>query len=250
MRKTKKYSLLAFSVFFNTTAQAELIRCPDWRELVLAHEGVAALREADPTVDFEATLASATAKGITGPMSAAAARSTKTTAAPSMPTPRSVPIALKAQSNATCTHTIGRGDTLTKIALKKLGNANRWPEIKTLNQDTIQNANVLRLGSEIKIPCATAATPPPLQKTTTSTAPPAPNWTAEMGEDLEVVLRRWAKAAKYNFVVDTNNAWSLTTPVKIKGDFRTSVKALIKGLQRSNPVPKIVFFSNQTLELG
>lgn len=50
------------------------------------------------------------------------------------------------------TYTIVRGDTLSGIAKRFLGNASRWPEIHKLNKDKIANANLIFPGQVIKIP--------------------------------------------------------------------------------------------------
>lgn len=50
------------------------------------------------------------------------------------------------------TYTIVRGDTLSGIAKRFLGNAGRWPEIHAANKDTIANPNLIYPGQVIKIP--------------------------------------------------------------------------------------------------
>jgi nucleoid-associated protein YgaU len=52
------------------------------------------------------------------------------------------------------THTVVAGDSLSKIAKKLLGNANRWREIHELNKDTIKNPDLIRPGQVLKIPDA------------------------------------------------------------------------------------------------
>lgn len=47
---------------------------------------------------------------------------------------------------------IKRGDTLTKIAKNKLGNANKWRSIWAANKSKIKNPNKLKVGVTIKIP--------------------------------------------------------------------------------------------------
>ena len=241
----------AFVVLFTTMpvlpTQAETIRCPDWRELTLAYEGTAALREADPTANFEAVLASAQAKNISGPLSSRVARSLdaskKKAEAPSSEIGVTSP---KLTTSTTCSYTVKSSDTLARIAARELGNGNLWTQIRDLNKSTLKNPNVLKIGQVLKLPCESTSADAPSKPTT----PPAPIWTAKKGEDLEAVLKRWAKIENYNLVTDTQNAWTLTAPVSIQGDFRGSVKTLIKGLQRSNPIPRVVFFSNNTLELS
>ncbi len=52
------------------------------------------------------------------------------------------------------TYTIQPGDSLSKIAMKKLGNANLWPKIHEANKDTIKDPNKIFPGQVIKIPLA------------------------------------------------------------------------------------------------
>lgn len=57
---------------------------------------------------------------------------------------------------APSTYTVVSGDTLSKIAKKFFGNANRWHEIYDANRDQISNPDLIRVGQVLKIP-ATAA---------------------------------------------------------------------------------------------
>lgn len=50
------------------------------------------------------------------------------------------------------TYTIVAGDSLSKIAKKKLGNANLWPKIHEANKDTIKDPNKIFPGQVIRIP--------------------------------------------------------------------------------------------------
>ncbi|MBN1317509.1 MAG: LysM peptidoglycan-binding domain-containing protein [Anaerolineales bacterium] len=50
------------------------------------------------------------------------------------------------------TYKVEAGDTLSGIAEKFLGNANRWPEIFEANKDQIQDPNMIRIGQELVIP--------------------------------------------------------------------------------------------------
>lgn len=50
------------------------------------------------------------------------------------------------------TYTVAAGDSLSKIAKKLLGNANRWPEIHRVNKDVIKNPDLIHPGQVLKIP--------------------------------------------------------------------------------------------------
>ena len=52
------------------------------------------------------------------------------------------------------TYTVVAGDSLSKIAKKLLGNANRWREIHALNADTVKNPDLIHPGQVLKIPDA------------------------------------------------------------------------------------------------
>lgn len=49
------------------------------------------------------------------------------------------------------TYTVERGDTLSGIAFKKLGSAEKWKELHKLNKDTIKNPHRIYPGQVIKI---------------------------------------------------------------------------------------------------
>ncbi|MDG4861841.1 peptidoglycan DD-metalloendopeptidase family protein [Streptomyces sp. T-3] len=55
-----------------------------------------------------------------------------------------------APKKAPATYTVRSGDTLSGIALAKLGNAGRYPEIAALNG--IANPNLIQVGQKLKLP--------------------------------------------------------------------------------------------------
>lgn len=52
----------------------------------------------------------------------------------------------------TGTYAVMKGDCLSKIAKKQLGDANRWREIYNLNQDKISNPNLIYAGQVLTLP--------------------------------------------------------------------------------------------------
>ena len=54
----------------------------------------------------------------------------------------------------TQSYTVVGGDSLSKIAKKFYGNANRWHEIFDANRDQITNPDLIRVGQVLKIPAA------------------------------------------------------------------------------------------------
>jgi nucleoid-associated protein YgaU len=51
-------------------------------------------------------------------------------------------------------YTVVGGDSLSKIAKKFYGNANRWHEIFDANRDQISNPDLIRVGQVLKIPAS------------------------------------------------------------------------------------------------
>ena len=54
--------------------------------------------------------------------------------------------------DAAKTYTVAGGDSLSKIAKKVYGNANRWREIFAANRDQIDNPDLIQPGQVLKIP--------------------------------------------------------------------------------------------------
>lgn len=54
-------------------------------------------------------------------------------------------------------YTVVRGDSLSKIAKKELGSANRWREIFDANRDQIDNPDLIQPGQVLKIPADSKA---------------------------------------------------------------------------------------------
>lgn len=52
----------------------------------------------------------------------------------------------------TRTYKVKKGDRISKIAQKKLGNAKRWPEIVELNKKKIKNPKKLKVGITLTLP--------------------------------------------------------------------------------------------------
>ena len=50
------------------------------------------------------------------------------------------------------TYTVKAGDSLSKIAKAKYGNANLWKTIFEANKDRIKNPDLIQVGWELKIP--------------------------------------------------------------------------------------------------
>ena len=50
------------------------------------------------------------------------------------------------------TYTVKPGDSLSKIAKNKYGNANLWKTIYEANKDRIKNPDLIQVGWELKIP--------------------------------------------------------------------------------------------------
>ena len=80
--------------------------------------------------------------------------------------------------------------------------------------------------------------------------PPLPVWTARAGEDFEVVLNRWGKAAGYRVVVGTTDAWTISVPVRIQSNFESAVGQLVRGLGSDGKAPPVRIYRNRVVRLG
>ena len=58
----------------------------------------------------------------------------------------------KEEEEAEQTYVVQSGDTLSKIAKEKLGDASRWPEIFEANKDKIEDPNLIYPGQELDLP--------------------------------------------------------------------------------------------------
>uniref|UniRef100_UPI0037296CAC TcpQ domain-containing protein n=1 Tax=Yoonia sp. R2-816 TaxID=3342638 RepID=UPI0037296CAC len=156
---------------------------------------------------------------------------------------------------ANCTYTIVAGDTLSRIAAARLGNAARWREIATLNQSTIRNVNALRVGTVIRLPCAGSmvgqgAIPSPNAAPALPTPAPIPRWTARQGESFLVAVQRWARAAGYTVVVETNEDWTFAVDVNEEGSFRDVLQRVVRGFGAQGAAPAVQVFSNNVIKIG
>ncbi|MEP7044656.1 MAG: LysM peptidoglycan-binding domain-containing protein [Dokdonella sp.] len=50
------------------------------------------------------------------------------------------------------TYTVAKGDSLSKIAKKVYGNANRWRDIFDANRDQLENPDLIQPGQILKLP--------------------------------------------------------------------------------------------------
>lgn len=81
---------------------------------------------------------------------------------PKAPTVPPAPPAPPASSKPdTRSYTVQKGDSLSKIAKRELGSANRWREIFELNKDAIQDPNRIFPGQVLKLPKEEAQAPKP-----------------------------------------------------------------------------------------
>jgi LysM repeat protein len=105
--------------------------------------GSNAIVEAEATLTFLEHVAD----GYARPTSA---RPSATTPAPRAAAPRPVASKAPAAAAAPRIHVVQRGDTLSKIAAKFYGDANRYPEIARANG--IRNPNLIKVGQRLKVP--------------------------------------------------------------------------------------------------
>ena len=77
-------------------------------------------------------------------------------------------------------HTVVAGDSLSRIALAKLGATDRWGEIFALNRTTVERPELLEVGQVLDIPGVAVTIPDP---------PAAPAHTVTAGESLSMISR-------------------------------------------------------------
>ena len=180
-------------------------------------------------------------------------------------TRKSVPRKTKKQTAtsqaALCpTHTVVSGDTLSKIAVARLGNAKRWPALAKAN--TLTSPYTLRIGQILQLPCApdgqsghrqsvhrqagAGSTPTTPASTPVAVKPiPLPVWTARPGEFVSDVITRWAKTAGHTVVRDGVEEWKISVPVKIRGSFKDALDQLITGFEGSGRPLAISVYANK-----
>lgn len=280
-------ALCVFSISFVPASAAELIRCPDAASLMAA----AVQASAAPKADF-ATLVSPRAATAPGTASAAVAQVSTAPLDPmgilagSKPAKSTAPAlpgaagAEPATGGAGCAYVIQAGDTLGRVAATKLGNANRWNEIATVNPGL--NANALVPGRQIQLPCGAAqpavagaaslpagaapvrtlVAPGAAQNAPAGThaatpvvapVPPAvvlPVWSARSGEYFSDVVKRWAKSEGYSVVFSTTADWKLAVSVSERGTFEDVLDRLAKGLGANGRPPFIQLFPNKVIKIG
>ena len=226
MRALLLVSLIIPSFAFS----GELIRCPDWKALFAADRTAALRSTTAPETDFHEALERARA-----PLDATGGANS--------------PAAVN------CTYTIVAGDTLSRIAAARLGTAARWREIASLNQSTISNVNALRVGTAIRLPCTGSkvgqgTTHTPVGASALPTPAPIPRWTARQGESFLVAVQRWARAAGYTVVVETNEDWTFAVDVNEEGSFREVLQRVVRGFGAQGTAPAVQVFSNNVVKIG
>lgn len=93
-------------------------------------------------------------------------------APPPVPTPAPAPAPTPAPPASAATYTVQKGDSLSGIAKRTLGDGNRWREIYDLNRDVIgPDPNRIGVGMTLRLPGG-AAVPPPGP----APAPPSGKW--------------------------------------------------------------------------
>ena len=165
------------------------------------------------------------------------------------------------------THTVRKGDTLSKIAKARLGSAKRYPELIAANKDTVKSATTLRVGTVLTLPCAvptrqTASLQRKTRSGAAKTAPapkpvavkpmnrPLPVWTARPGEFVSDVITRWARKAGHTVVRDGVEEWKLSVPVKISGSFKDALDQLVVGFEGAGRPLAISVYANKVIRIG
>ena len=177
------------------------------------------------------------------------------------------------------TYTVKAGETLFSIAAKRLGDGKHWTRIRDANAGI--DPSRLKPGMLLAMPCAAAAatrtasldsakggkgktsvnptrtraptrSPAVTAKPAKAIAPakPQPVWTARKGERFRAVIERWAKRAGYTPIIDTSDAWTIHVAVELRGDFRTVVGKLVRGLSHDGVAPPVRIYPNKVVRVG
>ena len=81
--------------------------------------------------------------------------SSTTSAAPPPATPRTPSVEPgSGTSGSEQSYTVMAGDSLSKIAKRFYGDANKWPRIHDANRDQIKNPDLIHPGQKLRIPAA------------------------------------------------------------------------------------------------
>jgi nucleoid-associated protein YgaU len=114
--------------------------CPYEKEILVGiFDGFGKKKEEKPKADFSNVQSGSSS---TAPPPAAAAP-------PPVPAPSTV-----GTSGSEQTYTVVAGDSLSKIAKRFYGDANKWPRIHEANRDQIKNPDLIHPGQKLRIPSA------------------------------------------------------------------------------------------------
>ena len=242
-------------------ASMELIQCPDWKSFLPKQDPIV-LRKTPSTKSFEESVSLAIDASEKSAPKAASKHPSASSAKPTLPKP----------AGGCETYTIRAGDTLERIARRKLGDGQRYRELYEANKDRIKSVRALRDGTVITIPCEASeeqqkATPwwarksettktvskqpvKPETEITERPSKPQPKWTAKKGEYLSDVLKRWGKKAGYTVIVDGPAEWKLGVRFSETGSFEEIIQELVKGFARDGIPPSVRVHSNKVIKVG
>jgi nucleoid-associated protein YgaU len=113
--------------------------------IALARQAIPALQSKESPVGFFDKLGKRDEDKPKADFSNVQAGSSTTSAEPAAPVPP--PVSAPAQ-----TYTVVAGDSLSKIAKRHYGDANKWPRIYEANRDQIKNPDLIHPGQQLKIP--------------------------------------------------------------------------------------------------
>ncbi|EEE35259.1 LysM domain protein [Rhodobacteraceae bacterium KLH11] len=238
---------------------APLIQCPDWRQYVIEKPG-AMLRSSPPKQSFEVAVANGKAVQAKTKSQQSPVQNKRTDPFP-LPKgfweklkPRVKPAAASKSPaaggataiSAQCRYVVVKGDTLSRIAAKKLGTVKRWKEIAQVNG--LPGSSPLRPGQVLQLPCATGGKGP--VQTPVQTVAPLPVWTARPGEYVSDVVARWGRTAGYKVTRDGVEEWKVIVPIVFQGSFQDALKELIRGFEGSGRPLPISIYANKVVRIG
>lgn len=152
------------------------------------------------------------------------------------------------QNRPPATYTVKSGDSLSTIAGKVLGNANRWSEIYALNRDLIgPNPGLIRVGMTLKMPGGAAPQPAPQPTPAPKPTPVPPNSRQDSDRDglidrydaapRNASDRRWNQAAAEEFAAFVDARTQVLRKEGIEIDCADFAAKLLKDFCEAKGIP-------------
>jgi hypothetical protein len=149
------------------------------------------------------------------------------------------------------TYVVAPGDTLSGIAQRTGWTGQRSGDLLEANRDVLRSADVLAVGTVIRIPCQPGVDfVPALEEPEAPPLDGAPLWRANAGEGLVQVLIRWGQEAGFDVIVEKGGDWRFGVPFHHSGSFRGAVDEVLSGFSTAAVAPHVTFYTNNVMTIG